>query len=212
MIKYDIPFYPNPDETHCVQAVFRMVLKYFTWKEYSWEELDRMSHKVKDKGTWLFPALIEFAKLGIEIENVESFNYQKFYEEGEPYVRKYYRPVVANWYTKGSNLLDVKGFIPEYLKTVKNTIGSATIDDIEKYLTDGWLVACDVNAGVLVGEKGYDSHLVLVVGFDRGNLYLNDPYLPEESYKDRKVSKRLFQKAWSSAGEGTEGLTAFRKG
>lgn len=99
-----------------------MVLKYFTGKEYSWDELDRISHKTKDRGTWLFPALIEFVKMGFAIENVESFDYQKFYEEGESYVRKYYRPVVAGWYTVRSNLLDVKEFIPEYLKTVKNTI------------------------------------------------------------------------------------------
>ena len=39
-----IPFYPNPDNTHCFQAVIKMILKYyFPKEEYSWKELEKLT-------------------------------------------------------------------------------------------------------------------------------------------------------------------------
>jgi len=41
-----IPFYPNPDNTHCFQAVIKMILKYyFPKEEYSWKELEKLTGK-----------------------------------------------------------------------------------------------------------------------------------------------------------------------
>jgi len=51
-MKTEVPFYPNTeDNTHCLQACLKMVLKYFIQeKEYSYEDLDRVTAKVP--GLW----------------------------------------------------------------------------------------------------------------------------------------------------------------
>ena len=49
-----VPFFGNPDDTHCFQAVIRMLLKYqFSELEYSWSELDRLTGKKEDSGLGL---------------------------------------------------------------------------------------------------------------------------------------------------------------
>lgn len=48
MIIQNVPFYSNtPDDTHCFQAVLKMVLKYFQpEKYYSFEQLDKLSDNI----------------------------------------------------------------------------------------------------------------------------------------------------------------------
>ncbi|HET7827350.1 MAG TPA: hypothetical protein VFK97_00585, partial [Candidatus Saccharimonadales bacterium] len=80
-----VPFFANtPDGTHCVQAAFRSMLKYF-WPErdFSYDQLDEMSRKLPGKGTWWPALLLELAKLGIDVMDIEPFDYQRFYRDGD---------------------------------------------------------------------------------------------------------------------------------
>ncbi len=203
-VRYDVPFYANPDETHCVQATLKMVLKYFLDKDFSFEELDALSRKSPGKGTWLFPALINIEKMGVQIKNIEPFDYQKYFEQGDAYVTNAYPPLQARYYIEESNLSDVKDAIPLFLKTIRSEMREASMRDIEKLLEEEWLVTCEVNANCLQEEKGFEGHMVLVVGFDDKNFYLNDS---DESRNRKEVPKEKFEKCWSDSGFN---LTAFR--
>ena len=52
MIIRNVPFFPNTaDNTHCLQAVLKMILKYFEpQKDYSFEELNILSDKAPKSG------------------------------------------------------------------------------------------------------------------------------------------------------------------
>jgi len=205
-VHYDVPFYPNPDDSHCVQATFKMVIKYFLEEDISFDELDRLSRKSPGKGTWTFPALIEMKKMGLRIKNIEPFDYQECSDCGECYVRKAYPAAQANYYIENSNLLEVVDAIPEFLKEVRHETREASIGELEQLLPEGWLVSCEINANLLSGKQGFNGHMVLVVGFDKENVYLNDPGLP--GIKDRRVSKPDFLAA---SGGGGLTLTAFKR-
>ncbi len=75
-----VPFFSNTDDnTHCFQAMLRMILKYFLpEKDFSFAELDKFSGKVKGKWTWSSRALINLQKMGFELVNICCFDWQKF--------------------------------------------------------------------------------------------------------------------------------------
>lgn len=76
----EVPFFANTvDNTHCVQACFRMALKYFLPElDFNFGKLDAMTHKVEKKGTWWFPGLVELKKLGIQSKMICAFDYKRY--------------------------------------------------------------------------------------------------------------------------------------
>lgn len=209
---YRVPFFGNAkDDTHCVQAVLKMVLKYFLPKRnFDWKELDRISKKERNLGTWLVPVLIWFAKQKFDVINVEQFDYDRYYREGEPYIKKIFPKRAAEWYLKKSNLKSIKRRIPEFLRIVTTHKRYAKANEIRELLDRGYLVTSDVNSDMLNGKKGYNSHLVLIIGYEKNNFILHDPGLPPQ--KNHKVTSKLFQKAWSKKYKSGPNLTAFKMG
>lgn len=203
MVIYNVPFYPNTkDDTHCVQACFKSILKYFLNKNFSFKELDKLTKKAKGKGTWFFPMYLELSKIGFDVREIYEFDYVKYLSEGKNYLYKNFPKVKVEWYLKNSNLLDVKDYIRSALKVIKHENRKASLTDFERLFSDGYLVVSDINYFALQRKPGYASHAVVIYGFDRDNFYLHDPGLPPR--KSLKVRKKLFQKA------GGDNLSAFK--
>jgi hypothetical protein len=205
-----IPFYANTDDdTHCVQACFKMMLGYFLpEQEFSFKELDVLTHKVEGKGTWWFPALAEFNKMGIQSKVIELFDYQKYFLEGKTYLLAFYGPEIAQNKLIHTNLKEVKHLIPGFMNGSDYENRSATIKDIDNLLDDGWLVGPEINLGVLNGSPGMGSHMVLVFAKDSQNYTLHDPGLPPHA--SRIVSKKLLEKAMQYAGQSNTAAVAFK--
>lgn len=209
-VKREVPFYPNTaDNTHCVQAVFRMVLKYFLpSRSYSWKQLDNLTAKQRNKGTWLMAGLIHLKKMGFDIVDIEPFDYRRYYREGEGYLAEEFPQEVAHWYLEESNLREERKRIPSFLKAIRVSRRYATLRDAERLLEDSFLVASDINAAILHREKGFDSHLLLLTGFDKKHYFAHDPGLPP--HPNRTITKSLFRRAWAQSGSLGPNLTAFR--
>lgn len=203
MVRYKVPFYPNTkDDTHCVQACFRSILKYFLHKDFSFKELDKMTKKTKGKGTWFFPMYLELNKLGFDIREIYEFDYQRLLEEGENYLYKTFPKKQVEWYLNNSNLMDVKDYIKDALKVIERENRKASLKDFEDLLSKGYLLISDVNYYALQQKPGYGSHAVVVYGYEADNFYLHDPGLPPK--ESLKVSKKLLQEA------GGDNLSAFK--
>lgn len=185
-----VPFFANTtDDTHCVQAAFRMVLKHFLPdKNFTFKDLDKMTKKQQGKGTWFLPMHIALTKIGFAIHDIETFNYQQFYKQGNAYVKERFSKEQADWYLKNSNLLAVKQSIPEYLKIVKHEIREATLHDFETFLDQGYLLMTDINGDALNHWKGYTSHAVVIYGHSKQYFYIHDPGNPP--HKTMKISKK----------------------
>jgi hypothetical protein len=208
-----VPFFANTaDDAHCVQASFRIMLKYFMpEREFSYKELDKMSHRQPGKGTWWPPMLMELEDLGLKVICIEGFDYKRFYEEGEAYVRSLYRKETAEYYLKHSNLMEVRDLVPAFLQKVDVAARPATLDDLDDLLTDGWLVGIDLNAVVLNDLKrdDYLGHMVVVFDADKDHFWLHDPGLMP--HPNRQVSRQKLAKAWFWSGPETAGLVAAKK-
>lgn len=75
-----VPFYSNtPDDTHCYQAALKMVLKFFLPnKDYSWQELEKLTAKEEGLWTWPTQGLMSLYKMGFKIIDIEDFDIQEF--------------------------------------------------------------------------------------------------------------------------------------
>ena len=208
MIK--VPFFANTkDDTHCVQACFKMVLKfYFPDKDFSFEELDAMSYKVPGKGTWWFPALKQLEAMGVKCKIIELFDYQRYFKEGADYLVEFYGPQIATSILKTTNLEEVKHLIPALFPGVAYENRTAGISDIDELLSDGWLVAPEISSSVINNHVGTTAHMVIVFANDGSNYTFHDPGLPPRA--GRVESKKLFQIAMQYAGENNTALLAFR--
>jgi hypothetical protein len=207
-----VPFFANTaDDTHCVQASFRIMLKYFIpeW-EFSYEQLDIMSQKQPGKGTWWPPMLMELQKMGLMVKNIEGFDYQRLYKEGDAYINSIYPKETAEYYLKCSNINEIKPLIPEFMKKIKNETRPATMGDIDNLLADGWLVGVDLNSRALNDRPGYVGHMVVIFDADKNNFWLHDPGL--KPMPNRKVRRQKFWAAWAWAGSENVGLTAVKAG
>jgi len=102
----EVPFYSNtPDNTHCFQAALKMIIGYF-WPDenYSWQELDKHTAKVEGLWTWQMAGLIWLKEKGLEVKNIESFDYSKFIELGGQYLIEEYGEGVGKSQIEHSNI------------------------------------------------------------------------------------------------------------
>jgi hypothetical protein len=205
-----VPFYANTqDDTHCVQAAFRIMLKHFLpERDFTFKQLDTLSKKQPGKGTWWFPALIEFKKMGLQVKEIGSFDYARYYHEGPDYLKQIYSEDVAEWYLMRSNVVDAKKYIPEFLDLIDVEQRPASINDIKQLLADGWLIGLDINPRVLNDKAGYSSHMVVIVSCQNDTFILHDPGLPPRP--NRRVTEQKLFDAWSYAGSQNMSLVALK--
>jgi len=190
-----VPFYPNPDNTHCYQCCLRMVLKYFyPGREYSWPELDQLTGKRSWKWTWSLLGMIHMQKLGFDVRCWDSFDYKTFAEKGERYL-------IEKLGFKDASILIFHSDI-SYERRVAQTYGPyinktppPNFSDLQNLLMEGFLPVCNVNLNTLNGESGYAGHFVVVYGLDRQTVYLHDPGPP--AIAARRVPLKVFDTAWS---------------
>ena len=205
-----IPFYSNTkDNTHCYQAVYKMILKYyFPRSSYTWKQLDKITAKTKGLWTWPMAGLLWMVKKHFEIIVIEPFDYKHFIKSGGNYLLKEYGKKVGESQIKHS---DIKKEIKNAKKFVKNIKIEKRIPnqtDLKKLIKKDYLIICNVNSRKLNKKKGYAGHFVLLKGLTKNNYILHDPGLPP--YEDRKVKFDLFNRAWAYPNKNAKGIMAVK--
>ncbi|GAB4144234.1 MAG: hypothetical protein OHK0017_02540 [Patescibacteria group bacterium] len=175
----EIPFYPNlEDNNHCVLAVFKSLIEYFLDKELSWEEIEKLACYQPEKGVWSLPLHVFLAQHKVEILNIEPFRYAQFYRHGEEYLLEIFDSETVNYYLNQSNLISIRNQIPEFLKMIHHIERRGTIEDIQKMLSDGYLVVAEVNYNILHNKPGFVPHLILIKSQQDHSFIVNDPGMP----------------------------------
>lgn len=209
-IDYDVPFYSNTsDDTHCFQAALKMVLKYFQPdKEFSWEDLERISAKKKDLWTWPLVGMVWMKNYGFDVVDVEVFDYQRFIKEKENYVLSFYGDEAGNEQIIHSDISQEIIYAEQLLdaKIVQKAI--PTIETLRDFLLKRYLLICLINSQKLNGKEGYIGHFVVVKGIKDEALILHDPGLPP--LKNREVKFKAFESAWTVPDENAKNVMAFR--
>lgn len=198
----------SKDNMHCVNAVFRMVHKYFFGRDLSWKEIDKLTKAVPGKGTWTFVGEMEFAKRGLGVKNIEPISYKQLYKEGVDYLSRKVGKDTARYYRERSNIETVIRYIPEYLEVVKHETRRVSIKEIVTLLKKENLIGVEINSRILNRKPGFSLHFVLLYDFDGENIILHDPGLPP--IKSRKVALKEFEECFNFPGAGG-GITVFSK-
>lgn len=195
-----VPFFPNPDDTHCFQASIRMVLKYFTPNQnYDWEVLDELTGKKKDLWTWPMYAMTQLKEKGFDVVSIEDFDYNRFSREGEPYIMERFGQEVGLAQIQNSDIPYEMKNAELLLKHCKFEQRLPDLQDINMLLKNGYLLICNVNSQALNQIDGYTGHFVVVYDIDDTHLKIHDPGLPP--HESRKVDYDRFIKAWAYPSE-----------
>ncbi len=206
----EIPFYANAEDgMHCFQASLKMVMKYF-WPErdYSWDELDGITKKVSGLWTWPMAGLIWLEKNGLEVKNIENFDYNKFIKIGSKYIIEEYGEEVGNEQIKYSDINQELSIAREFVEKIKIEKKIPKVDEIKQLLIGDYLIIVNLNSRILNGRDGYTGHFVVIKGFDKQGFIINDPGLPGK--ENRKVDFELFERAWAYPNEKAKNIMAFR--
>ena len=206
-----MPFYANlGDHLHCVQAAFRMILKYFLPdRTFSWQELETMSAKLPGKATWPSQMLINLKQMGFDVALIEGFDAQAFIKEGGEYLKRDFGPETAAWQIANSD-------IPQEQKLYKRLLSSGVVyesriptqRDISDYLQRGYLVKVTVNSKRLNHKQGYAGHSVVVYAADDQRITFHDPGpLAREA---RVESAADFEAAWADPNDRAKELIAIK--
>ena len=210
MIIRNVPFFPNTaDNTHCLQAVLKMILKYFEpQKDYSFEELNILSDKAPEKWTWATRALINLHKMGYRLVNMEDFDYQKFSQNGEKYLIKKFGKKIACQQMTHSNIKKEMVDAKEFVEIFGNDFVLPETKNIKRFIDSNYLVGCNINANILNKEPDYCGHFILVIGYDDQNIFIHDPGAPP--IPNRQVILSDFTSAWAYPSHYNQNLTAFK--
>jgi len=206
----NVPFYANtPDNTHCFQAVLKMASKYF-WpgEDYSWEELEKITAKKDGLWTWPMSGLFWLSKRGVELVCVEMFDYEKFIQLKGRYLLEEYGEEVGKAQIENSDIEQEIEVAEEFVKMVTIKKDIPEIDDLKDFLTQDYLLICNVNSNKLNNRDGYTGHFILIKGFDDDNFYIHNPGLP--AAENQSVGYSLFEKAWAYPNDKAKNVFAFK--
>lgn len=209
-MEYDIPFYSNTtDDTHCVQAALRMIVKYFQPDtDYSWQELEDITGKNDAYWTWPLAMLLWLDKEGYDVRVKDLFDYDRFAKQGGQYIIDEMGKEVGDAQIRNSNIPLEQKRARLVAKRITKLTELPTDTDIKDYLNDGYLVLCRVNSLALSGRGGYSGHSIVVKGYDEDGLIINDPGLP--AIENRKVDLGTFEIGWAYPNVYARNLTAIK--
>lgn len=206
-----IPFYPNSEDgTHCWQAAMKMVLTFFEpEREYSYDELDRISHKQPGKWTWPTASMLWFLEQGFELRLIEEFDYRAFAARGGDYLLERCGEEVGRAQIEKSDLASELAFAAEFATKAKLEVRIPDFSDIERLMREGYVIICNINASALHRLSGYSGHFVVICELAGDQVVLHDPGLPPRPAV--RVRRADFDRAWSYPSSQDRNLLALRK-
>ena len=209
-MEYEVPFYSNTeDDTHCVQASLRMMMKYFEpGNDYSWEELEVITGKNDAYWTWPLAMLIWLSDKGYDVVVEDLFDYTQFTERGEQYILDELGEEVGNAQIANSDIPAERERAKQVSEKITKITELPTDEDIKKYLDLGYLVLCRVNSLALNGLEGYMGHSIVVKGYDDDGLVIHDPGLP--AMENREIDLQSFERGWAYPNIYMRNLTAIK--
>jgi len=198
----NVPFFPNPDDTHCFQACLRSVLKYFRFaEEYNWNSLEELSGKRPGKWTWPLHAISQLYKVGFQAEIISNFDYSKFIENPNEYLLSILGAELALQQVENSDIFYEVEVARKY-SSLAGTPKIPSIEDLKAFHQRGFLTICNVNLPQLYGESGYLGHFVIPTAIGNDSIVFHDPGIQTNQFPPREnstVAVEQFKQAWASS-------------
>jgi hypothetical protein len=184
------PFFPNPDEVHCMEAVLLSIVHHFEpAANLGWDDVKKITEKVPGKWSWPQFAMKNMLERGYQVERISHGSPQDIVDKG---LRQYMIGIQGEEAAEKSLRMSVPAEEVENACRAlllhpkhQHTKRIPALKDIDSFLQEGFLVASMVNLRQLNGREGYAGHCVLVYGIDKDYVYMHDP--GPEPFPERKV-------------------------
>lgn len=202
------PFVANhPDGMRCMLACYRMVMQWFLGRDMTWEQMAAFTGYKSGVTAWTLRSLVQFSRMGFDIQMVEPFDYSRYGHEGDTYLEDFFEPDELIWFNTHSDLAGMKPYIDDFLHTVHFTRRSPQLVDIDAMLADGRLVTVTLNSRVLNQKTGFASHMVLLYGKVDGDYLAQDP--GPKPKPQRRIAPDLLWQAMGGDGNRND-VTGFK--
>lgn len=193
----NVPFVSNtPDNSHCLQAAYMSIAKNFDQNfQIEMDEWSELTGYEEGLGTWANAGLVWFKEHGYDVVHCELFDFDEFIKHPKEYMIKIDGDEAGLW---GFEHTNVAAEIPRMKKLLQAGISEKrrpTMEDVKKFIDDGYLVRATVNAGRFSKGKSYASHAVVVTAYNGTHIQFHDPGLP--AIPNREVTLEQFETAWS---------------
>jgi len=189
----DVPFYKNNENgNQCLQVGMQTVFKYYLNKEYSLNQLDKLTGRYGDLWTWTAQIVPVLYDLGLKVEYYGGTDYELF--SNLNFIKKHFRKdaqIVID-HTDFKVLKVAIKKLSKYNLFIKENI---TIDDIKKHIKNDHLVLVTVDNSKLYNRKEpFEGHMIVLTGFSKSGFYYHDsgPINPKPNLN---VSFETFSKA-----------------
>lgn len=195
----NIPFYENNgDGNQCLQVAGKCIIKYFLDKEYSLENLDKLTGR--KEGHWTSTSQIASVLYDVGLK-------VKFYskEDLEPFLggEEFYR----EHYGKDADKILKFTDVPTVTKSIENLLNynifekkKISVSSIEESIEMGSVPIVLIDNNKIAGKKDfYKGHAVVITGFDENHIYYHDSG-PCNPTPDKRVEKKLFVEAMDANG------------
>ena len=175
------PFYPNPDNNHCLQCAVRMAHNFLSAERIDGSNVDSETEYDPHYYTWTVAGAKFLARRfpGVRLLTCETFDYGRFRTEGEAYLETVWsRPRLENQKANASPTFErEKGMVADFL-------GHGTIEYVQftpalfEVLTQDNLLVAQVNWNALYQQAGETTHFVLLYEQHGADFELHDPGPP----------------------------------
>jgi len=209
------PFHANPDQHHCLQSTLRMALEASEpGSTYSLRVLDLLTQRRPNEGTWTHAAYLALGALPVQARALDAFDYAAFADNPVKAVFDHFPTQVASSMAMGFDLVAAATLARELVERQPIPVESRSPDlsDLDTLLDQGWLVICNVDAGVLDDGPSPSGHSVLVWDRDGDTYIAHDPGQNGTGHPDRPIEREHLLRAWSYMGGRSRELLAVRGG
>jgi hypothetical protein len=205
-----IPFYNQPDKSSCFQACLKMILGTFLpEKDFTWQELYEFSDKKPDKWTWPMKALINMKSLGLEVVDIEKFDYHSFIKNPQQYLIDAFGQEVAQAQMLNSDIPAEVENSKLFLEKVQFENRLPTLVDLANLLDQGYVLGINLNSRILENRDGYAGHFVILKAINSSEVIINDPW--GETGENNHYPIETFVRSWAYPDENAQNLIAVRK-
>ena len=209
-MQLNVPFYANDgDGSQCGQVTVRTAIKYFLNKDFSLQELDKITDRKTGYWTWTTQMASALHDFGLKVKYYSKENLEP-YLQGEQFIRKHFG--------KDAEQILKHTDLPILMKSIHTIIGQQifekkelSLEDIESHLSKGHVPIVCIDWNKTVGREGlFAGHYVVATGFDKENIYYHEAG-PTNPTANKKLLKKIFIEAWNANGTDNDVIIVFGK-
>lgn len=211
--QYD--FVANSDSLHCSQATYIMAVEALSGSKRSMAEAEEATGFVEGVETWPYGMICSLAEAGFDVRHVDGLSPFELIANPEAVLREsgLDEETIA-YFMRITDFSREHGYVTRAMATGRVQFEVRVPDPAEvvEGLGNAWLSIISLDAAILSGRQrdGFEGHMVLAAGLERGSVVVSDPGPPP--HPRLAVSHALLTSALQSPTESSGTVTFVRQG